>query len=512
LIFLGPVALNDPQDNVAPLVLVPTTAVGSIIRDAGRSGWFGSRGGEGSLSILEPAPDVRVPLTAFELSTGDRDVTQRRVRFSSVPGRVGADFSYDEVLNDGFGFDSRQPVFGADYGRSATRIQSGSIRGTFSGGEQYRIGFRDFETSFIGDESSFSAEYRRSGFIAVIEGTVNRLDIVLYERSHKASAPDSITSNQTTGAGVDLAIVADDGLEVDAYVHYDDINASQTLGGVSGDKRLQTGTAGIRGAVDVGDEGRLSFDAHGASQLDHASSWGADVQLTETLGEDHQIGVRGIRGYRLPNLGELAMPDHTRGTALVQGHTGLDAETSLEAGAFWNLRVRGLHNEIRVTSIRVNSILPVVVQTAPTTIISPRNGEAQTIHVVEEQVDARVTLAGFNFGFAGGVQLALGDRVGYFEGVPRTRATGAASVGRSLFKNTSDMTVTAEYQYNDARRDRGLELPSYGVLNLRLDLRLIDARMYLQWLNALDEKYQTVFPFLMTPRTLIYGIAWTFNG
>jgi hypothetical protein len=451
-------------------------------------------------------------LTAFELATGDRDLTQRRVRFSSVPGRVGADFSYDEVLNDGFGFNALGPLFIPDHGRSATRTQSGNIRGTFSGGEQYRIGFRDFETSFIGDASGLPAEYRRSGFIAVIEGSVDRLHVVLYERSYKTSAPDSATSNQTTGIAADVTIVADDDFEMSSYVHHEDINATQKLAGVVGDKRLQTSSAGFRGRAYIGGGMTLSFDGHGAHQFDHASSWGAELLLTNDVARGNRLGLRAGRGYRLPNLGELAMPVHSRGASLVRGYADLEAETSLEASAFWDVRTRGLHNQIRMTSARVNPIVPVVVQTSPVVTISPRNRDAQSIQIAEERVDVSATYAGFDLGLGCGVQVAFGDRVGYFGGVPRTRVNGAAFVGRSLFNNTSDVMVTAEYQYSDARRDRDTDLSAYNVVNLRLDLRLIDAHMYALWLNALDEKYQTVSPFLMTPRTLIYGLAWTFNG
>jgi hypothetical protein len=39
--------------------------------------------------------------------------------------------------------------------------------------------------------------------------------------------------------------------------------------------------------------------------------------------------------------------------------------------------------------------------------------------------------------------------------------------------------------------------------------RLIDARFYARWLNITNEAYQTVSGYLMTPRTLEYGLQWT---
>jgi hypothetical protein len=37
----------------------------------------------------------------------------------------------------------------------------------------------------------------------------------------------------------------------------------------------------------------------------------------------------------------------------------------------------------------------------------------------------------------------------------------------------------------------------------------VDARVYVRWLNVLDESYETVSGYLMTPNTIAYGIEWT---
>jgi hypothetical protein len=68
----------------------------------------------------------------------------------------------------------------------------------------------------------------------------------------------------------------------------------------------------------------------------------------------------------------------------------------------------------------------------------------------------------------------------------------------------------AEYAYVDDRYDyNGALLPSYNVVNVSLMGRLVDARFYVRWLNLLDEQYQTVSGYLMTPSTVAYGIEWT---
>jgi len=52
-------------------------------------------------------------------------------------------------------------------------------------------------------------------------------------------------------------------------------------------------------------------------------------------------------------------------------------------------------------------------------------------------------------------------------------------------------------------------LPAFNVVNVTLIGRLQDVRFYAKWLNVLDEQYQTVAGYLMTPQTLSYGIEWT---
>ena len=87
---------------------------------------------------------------------------------------------------------------------------------------------------------------------------------------------------------------------------------------------------------------------------------------------------------------------------------------------------------------------------------------------------------------------------------------GGRRVGRNLFEATSALYFGAEYAYRGEQRSpTGGVLPSYYVVNFKLDARLLDAQMYLLLLNAFDESYQTEAGYLMTPRTFVYGLAWT---
>jgi outer membrane cobalamin receptor len=83
-------------------------------------------------------------------------------------------------------------------------------------------------------------------------------------------------------------------------------------------------------------------------------------------------------------------------------------------------------------------------------------------------------------------------------------------VGRELFEKTSALYLEGSYMFMDERRDyNGVPLDAYHVVNVGILGRLLDVRLYLKWLNVLDASYQTVSGYLMTPRTLAYGIEWT---
>ena len=78
-----------------------------------------------------------------------------------------------------------------------------------------------------------------------------------------------------------------------------------------------------------------------------------------------------------------------------------------------------------------------------------------------------------------------------------------------MFQNTSAVYFGGDYQYTTMRTDyAGVDLPGFGVLNVYLEGRLLDAHIYIGVMNALEESYQTLGGYLMTPRTFVYGVSW----
>lgn len=511
-VYLGVVEMNDPQDGSAPLALVPTTAIGTLIRGSAPPGrLFGGRGIEGGLRLVDPEPAPGEPMTAFDVSKGESPTEiNRRARFSSAPGRFGVDFSYDELRSNGYDFDARGFVQGRDYGRSATRVQSGGVRGIV-GGERYNMTFRDFESSFQGDENSVDAEYRRSGFIASVETTVKRFDAALYARSYRVSAPDSTTNNTTTAVRANVPLASGKSLRTSIQLAYDDVVSTQRVGGGSSEERLQVGEASINGVLEVSPNRRLAFNLDGARQFDNAAAWGAGAAFVQRMGSHYWLTLHGSRRYRLPSLGELFLPLHAAGSGSVVGNRNLDAEGSLEAGLQLQMGTGRVRNDLRGTALRVKPILPIVVATTPYRI-SPRNLDAQSTQIIEDCFEARGSFLNFDYMLSAGAQYSFGGGDGYFEGVPQLRASSGASLGRDLFRNTSGLVLTGEYVYCTERRSDGHTLPSYGVFNLKLDVRLVEFRAYALLLNVFDEQYQTAYPFLMTPTTFVYGATWLFNS
>lgn len=512
VLYLGNVSLNDPQDDRVPLGIVPTTAFGAMAA-AGAGGRFlpGGANIEGAYRIAEPEAPTETPVAAFDLSKGGRDLRQRRVRLSSVAGPIGIDFEFDELLNNGYGFDARELVSGARYGRTSTRLQGGNLRGELAGGVDYVFSLRRFQSVLNGDLSSAEAELRREGHVAVVRASLDALDFSVFERSHRASAPDSATSNHT--AGVLLGVPASwEGAQLSFGAGYEDIRSHQRAGDEARE-RLQKLHAGAAGRVELPAGVSAALQANATHYADLATGWGAGLGVARALGSRNHALVEVHRRFRMPNLGELFGPRHRLALdpdVEVAGNRSVGAETALEGSAAWIARAGGFANEIRATALRVDD--PILYETAAgeTSLVTPRNADSEELLVVEDRARIRFSALGAVFEAAGSVAYARGGRERFFEGVPEYRATAFAAVGREVFKNTSGVRLSAEYQYGGRRKAGSVDaLDAYGVFNLKFVLRLIDARLYVQWLNVTDEKYQSVWPYLMTPRTFAYGVEWT---
>jgi hypothetical protein len=216
----------------------------------------------------------------------------------------------------------------------------------------------------------------------------------------------------------------------------------------------------------------------------------------------------------MPNLGELFQPRHAvrmDPNVVLAGNRDVREETGLEASAAWFVRVGALTNEIRTTAIRVDD--PIFfddVATYAGGLQIPQNGDREDLLVLDDRADLRFRFLGVFFDLGGSLEYTPSDRVRFFSGVPEYRATATAGLGRDLFKNTSEFRLSAEYLRLGARKSGSVDpLAPYGVLNVKLVVRLIDAWLYVQWLNVTDEAYETVWPYLETPRTFAYGVEWT---
>jgi len=514
-LYLGDIPLNDPQDDRYPLAVFATTLLGDIVPGENTGAYLPERGNiEGAYRVLEPAPPAEKPVVAIEFSRGDRNLRQRRLRFSSVEAPVGIDFEFDELLNDGYAFDGRGLVSGQDYGKSTGRSGGGALRGVLPGGADYAFSFRRFTSTFDGDLRSVDAELRRDGHIAAMRVSTGAFGLSVFERTHKASAPDSVTSNHTTGVLASTAFDLGGASEIVAGAGYEDIHSRQTIGGEESRPRLQKAHAAI--SARFVSEGRrlITVDAEAAHCFDLATGWGGGASAAQWFGENHRILAALGRRFRLPNLGELFQPLHAV-TAdpdfSVGGNRDVREETALEASAGWLVRAAGFTNELKATAMRVED--PIFYASAGGTAgdeLLARNGGREDLVVIDDRADLRGGLLGFSAGVGASFEYASGERERFFSGVPEYRATATADLGRDLFKGTSGFRLSAEYVRVGSRMSGSPEaLPPYGVLNLKLVVRLIDANIYAQWLNVTDESYETVWPYLATPLTFAYGIEWT---
>lgn len=509
-LYLGVVPLDDPQDGRFPLDLVPTTALGRITPVGSGELFFpGASNIEGAYRIEEPAPPSDRPVAAIELSRGDRDLRQRRVRLSSIEARIGIDYEFDEVLNGGYGYDARGIILGG--GRTSARVQGGNVRGTLSGGVDYLFSLRHFESESEGDLRTPQALDLREGHVASIRTSFSGNDLSIYEKVHQVTTPDSATSNHT--AGVNLSAPFEwRGREISIGAGYEDIHSRQVMGTTVAE-RLQKAHLGAVGRVGLGAGVGMVARVNSTHYLDGVTGWGGEIKLSRALGEKQFAVLEAHRRFRLPTLGELFEPRHSMRTypiQLVVGNRDLDGESALEGVVAWGFEVGELRNEIRATAMRVEDPILYLPIPGNKSVFRPQNGGSEDLCVFEDRARVRHRLLGAVVEAAGSIEYAVGGDGPYFEGVPEYRAFLWAGIERDFFRGSSNVSVSAEYEACGRRTSGSTDpLEPYGVLNLQLVLRLIDANLYVQWLNVTDEQYQTVWPYLMTPQTFVYGVEWT---
>jgi len=139
-----------------------------------------------------------------------------------------------------------------------------------------------------------------------------------------------------------------------------------------------------------------------------------------------------------------------------------------------------------------------------------QNGATVALWVLEDRLEWNGRLGPLRLRLDGGVTWAGGDRTGFYKSVPELRAVAGARVGSELFKGSSGLYVNVGWQYTSPRRDYdGNELERYDVLNVMISGHLVDAKLYAGIYNVTDTQYETYSAYLMMPRTLVYGIAWT---
>jgi hypothetical protein len=213
----------------------------------------------------------------------------------------------------------------------------------------------------------------------------------------------------------------------------------------------------------------------------------------------------------MPSIGERYLPAHTRDGFLLSGKKTLVPETALEGSADWNVRHAGILNRVRAAWMQSTdyiSFAPVAGDSLARRAANSPDTPAMTF--VEERFGAATTIGAVEVLADAAARWTTGDRTGLFVSVPRTQASASLTCGTQLFEKSSAIYVGGEYAYVGERRDyNGVPLAAYNVVNLSIVGRLEGARFYAKWLNVLDERYQSVAGYLMTPRTLAYGIEWT---
>ncbi len=507
LLRVNGIAYNDPQDDRPALVHTPTSGVGTlaVAGDAGVP-WI-----EGVLDFTEAAPPDGRPDTFVELSKGTNAVRQRRVRFSSETSKAGLDLAYDEVLDDGYMFDASGDVpYATDYGSARSRQSTIVLRGDPDATARFGFGVRNFTSTAQGDLESNSSEGRKSGHVVWVDAAVKETKLALFARGFDSSVPDSSSENETVGALASWVQSAGSSTDLQLRAGVERTDAVQDVGAVADDRVLRA-TGGVDATRRFGAAGSAGASVSVASDDETPFAWGASARVRRALGPG-SVGVSAARSFRLPNLGERYLPAHSNGSFTLAGDASLDPETAWEFGGDFCIVAGSTQNRVRASWIRSDDAIAFRPRAVgnETWRVASNASESSAMLFVEERVTGNWRAATLHVLADAAVLYTSGDRRDAFASVPAFQVNASLLFGRDFFEETSALYLGATFLSADKRDDyTGNELPAFNVLNVVLEGRLLDARLYLQYLNVLDEAYTTQSDYLMTPQSFVYGIEWT---
>jgi TonB dependent receptor len=508
LLRINGIPLNNPQDDSPPLLHTPTSGLGSL----SLSSWAGVAWIEGVVELDEAAPPSGRPNTFVELSKGTHAVRQRRVRFSSEASKVGIDLAYDEVLDDGYAFDASGVVPDIpDYGSAQSRQSTIVVRGDPDAATRFAMGVRGYTSTTQGDLTSNTSAGRESGHVAWLDAAVDNTKLTLFARGYSSSVPDSSSENETVGAIGSWSVAGANELRLRAGV--ESIDGTQHIDSLETRDRIVRATGDL-GASRCGEHAFLTASGTVASDEETPLAWGAAVGAGWK--STHQRwGVSAARSFRLPNLSERYLPAHASGGTTLVGDADLDPETAWEVGGHWALSLgasTSFVNRVRASWVRSEDAIAFrPVAWVPDSVRVASNASAMgEMWFVEDRMHGEWNAFSLHFLADAAALYTSGDRVDAFVAVPKLQVNASLLFGRSFFEATSALYLGAQFLAVDDRSDYdGVPLPNFQVVNLLLEGRLLDARLYLQYLNVLDEVYQTQGNYLMTPATFVYGIEWT---
>gem|GEM_PF-1859531 len=509
-IYLDGIPFNDPQGDFAPVALVPTTSIGALVY--GRKYEERSASMEGVIDIPFPEAPRNKPSTEINLSKGNNEIKQRRVRFSSVQSRAGVDFAYDELLNGGYGFNSEnlQPVAGM--GSFTSRMYTMRIRGKLSADKKYVFSFRRFKSSFQGDLSDPKGAHMKNGHLASIAAEVNGVELSAYEREYENTAEDSLSDNRTIGAAAAWNFSSAQGLGMRMTAGVENTLAHEEVAGSYADPRLNTvflGTAFQHSAGNLS----TSADLHASRQFSYSTGWGGRLNLSRSIGRDKTITAFGARLYRLPSLAELFIPLHTNlhaDSVFSAGNGELKGENLIEVGAMFRGLFRSFMCEVSLSTLRVGDVITAMrSESNGLTLIELVNGPSESMGILSGRAVFKEDYYGVHMLLSGGGVLTNGDKGPFLSSAPHSRLFARLSLGTDLFKRSSSLALALEYAHSSAKTfvESG-RVPSFDTANIKLDISLLDAHFYLHFLNLFNKGYYTEWPYLMTPRTFVYGIQW----
>jgi hypothetical protein len=462
----------------------------------------GDLSSRGFINVVLEEDGREGPTSAVDFTYGAANRRARRAWFATPRAHVSAAVAYDEYLQDAV--EAYLPIPGRLLGKDDMRSILAELSMRTADGDEVVFRLHRFEDTYVGTAYSAAEDARRSGFESEMSARHRGLSLSLTQRVLDLSRVVG-AEHEEIAAGSERTVAGRarwqgglGALSIRAFAAAERAEFREDLVGT----RFEPTVSRVEGGLTVGGfaPSRVTWRLGGFGG-DHGAVGryaGAEIAIAKGWSDRVSQDVIVARRLRVPSAQELFQRTPP-GTITAAGDPDLSCETADELSI-------GLRLPAVSLSVFGRDERSLIVLSGDTARVYRPAGSGKVAGVRAGCRGARTIL---------GVDCSLAvDGEGYPErgalgaGVPEYRLRGSARLARRVFSETELLSIVIDSELAGARRWPEATLGAYHVLDAAACLTIMSARVSFEYKNILNERYETIPGYTMSPAHWIIGVFW----